>query len=101
MHVWIYTTAPNHKSAEKISSYLLKKKLVACVNMFPVKSQYWWKKKILKNSEVALIIKTSSKKKNKALSEIKKIHPYKLPDIVSFDVDSSKEVIKWIEDSLE
>jgi periplasmic divalent cation tolerance protein len=100
MYLWIFVTTPNRKVAEKISSHLLTKKLIACANLFPVKSAYWWKSKIYKHPEVAMILKTSLNKKQKVFKEIKKIHPYKLPDLTAFKVDSTKEVEKWIHNSL-
>ena len=100
MYLWIFVTAPNRKVAEKISSILLKKKLIACTNLFSVKSSYWWKNRIYKHSEVAMIMKTSLSKKQKVFSEIKRIHPYKLPDLTAFKVDSTKEVEKWISNLL-
>ena len=94
----IFVTAPSRKVAEKISSILLKKKLIACVNFYSVKSAYWWKKKIYKHPEVVMLLKTLSSKKQKVFSEIKNIHPYKLPDLTAFKVDSTKEVELWIKD---
>jgi periplasmic divalent cation tolerance protein len=96
----IFVTTPNTKIAERISSNLLKKKLIACANLYPVKSAYWWERKIYKHSEVVMILKTIPTKKQKVFSEIKKIHPYKLPDLTAFRVDSTKEVELWIKNSL-
>ena len=42
-----YVTCKNKTEAKKISKHLLNKKLVACSNMFPVSSMYWWNKKIV------------------------------------------------------
>ena len=100
MYVMIFVTAPSRKVAEKISSILLKKRLIACANFYRVRSAYWWEKKIYKHSEFVMILKTLPTKKQKVFSEIKKIHPYKLPDLTAFKVDSMKEVDLWIKDSL-
>lgn len=45
-------------------------------------------------------MKTTMNKKQKVFSEIRKIHPYKLPDLTAFKVDSTKEVEKWVQNSL-
>lgn len=100
MYIWICVNVPNRKVAGKISTILLKKKLIACANMFSINSAYWWKRKIYKHAEVAMILKTSQSKKQKVFSEIKKIHPYELPDLTSFKVSGTKEVEKWINNSL-
>jgi len=100
MYLWIFVTAPNKMVAAKISSHLLKKKLIACANMFPVKSAYWWKTKINRSSEIAILMKTTKTKKKRVFHEIKKNHPYELPDLTSFEVDSPKDVVSWIKSSL-
>src|SRR3989344_3715243 len=41
-----YITHKNIEEARKIGEHLLKKKIVACVNYFPIDSAYWWKGKI-------------------------------------------------------
>jgi len=46
MHNFIYITAPSLDEAEKIARRLLEKKIAACVNIFPIKSFFWWEGKI-------------------------------------------------------
>jgi len=100
MYLWVFVTTPNRTVANKVSSYLIRKRLVACANMFPVSSMYRWNKKVYRHNEIALILKTSAKNKKKIFSEIKKMHPYKLPDLTAFKVESTKDVKKWILKSL-
>lgn len=100
MYIWIFITVPNKKVASTISSFLLKKKLIACANMFPVSSAYWWKKKIHRHDEVAMILKTLPSKKKQVFSAVKRIHPYELPDLTSFSLSTTKEVENWIASSL-
>jgi len=44
--IFVYITNPTKKEAEKIARHLLEKHLIACANIFPIESFYWWKKKI-------------------------------------------------------
>ena len=53
--IFIYITAGNVQDAKKISEHLLKKKLVACVNIFPIESMYWWNDEIQENQEFVKI----------------------------------------------
>jgi periplasmic divalent cation tolerance protein len=93
----IHTTCKDLKEAEKIAKILLKKRLVACVNYFPVKSAYYWKGKIVKDTETFLIIKTKNENELKVISEIKKNHSYELAGITVHDkVKTTKEVEEWI-----
>ena len=95
-----YITCRNKKEAEKISTHLLKKKLIACANIFPVKSMYWWKNKIAGEDENVIIAKTNDKNFNKVISETKKIHSYKIPCILKINAKANKEYGKWADKEL-
>ncbi len=82
----IYTTCKDKKEAEKISTRLLKKRLCACTNIFPIASMYWWEGSLVKGKEWAVWIKTKKGKFNEVSREIKKVHSYKTPCILSFAV---------------
>ena len=56
--ILIYTTHKNIKEAENICNPLLKEKLIACVNYFPITSSYHWKGEIVTASEITAILKT-------------------------------------------
>ena len=53
----VYITHANLKNAKKISDELLKKRLIACANYFPIQSSYWWKGKIENSDEIVSIVK--------------------------------------------
>ena len=91
----VYVTCKDKKEAEKISLHLLRKRMIACANMFPIKSMYWWKNKIANDSETAIIAKTSDKNFKKVESEIKKIHSYEIPCILKINASANKEYEKW------
>ena len=92
----LFVTFPNYKSAIKISEILLGKKLVACAKLSPVKSAYWWKGKIEKSSEVLMTLTARTNDYSKIEKEIKRMHPYDVPDIISFKVKGSKDYLDWI-----
>jgi periplasmic divalent cation tolerance protein len=90
-----YITFPSKKEAEKIAKELLEKKIVACCNIFPIKSLYWWEGKIKKANEFVLIAKTLKKDIGKLEKLVKKLHPYKIPFIGIFDVKINEEYFQW------
>jgi periplasmic divalent cation tolerance protein len=92
----IYITHPNLKTARKIADHLLRKKLIACVNYFPIESAYWWKGKVASEKEIVSILKTKKENWKKVRDEVEKIHPYKTPCIMKFDVESNEDYAKWI-----
>ncbi len=92
----VYVTHKNLKQAKKIASYLLKKKLIACANFFPIKSSYWWKRKIENSNEVVSIFKTKKQNWKKIKSEVQKIHPYDVPCIMKLNVEANKDYESWV-----
>ena len=96
-----YITASGQKEADKISDMLLKKKLIACANMFPIRSRYWWKDKIVKSNEVLMFCKTRMSKSQEIIKEVKKIHSYDVPCINFIKVEKgSKDFLKWADDCI-
>lgn len=93
--VFLYTTCKGKREAEKISAHLLKKRLIACANVFPIKSMYWWNYRIVNAAEYAVLAKTSNKNYKNAVNETKKIHPYKIPCILRIEAKANKEYETW------
>ena len=98
--VLAYIICKDNKEAERISMLLLKKRLIACANIFPVKSLYWWKGKILKHAESVLIAKSSRKKYKKLEREVKKIHSYEVPCILNINAIPNIEYGRWAQKEL-
>jgi periplasmic divalent cation tolerance protein len=94
--IFLYLTNPDKKTAEKIGLFLLKKKLVGCVNIFPITSLYWWQGKIEKTKEWVLIAKTLAKNYQKIKQEIKSLHPYTVPCLLCFKVNPNQEYLQWL-----
>ena len=83
MQMFFYITCANTKEAKKISSVLVKKKMIACANIFTnIQSVFLWKKKVNFSKEVIIMGKTTKKLQTKIISEVKKIHSYNVPCIV-------------------
>ena len=91
-----YITCKDDSQAVKITKKLISKRLIACANIFPVKSVYRWKKKIVNEREVVIIAKTLKKKFNDIKKEVKKIHSYDIPCIVMFEAKADKIFESWI-----
>lgn len=96
--VVIYVTHKDKSSCQKIISHLLKKKLIACANMFPIQSSYWWKGKVEGAHEVVSLLKTKSENWEKVKNEIKSLHSYDTPCIMKMRVEANEEYEQWIND---
>lgn len=92
----IYITHKNLKEAKKIVSHLMRKKLIACANFFPIGSAYWWKGKIVSVKEMVSIVKTRKENWKKVHDEVKKIHPYETPCIMKIEVEANQDYADWI-----
>ncbi|MDD5731783.1 MAG: divalent-cation tolerance protein CutA [Patescibacteria group bacterium] len=92
----IYITYPDLKTAKKIADFLMKNRLIACANFFPIESAYWWKDKIENSKEIVSILKTKGSYWEKVKSEVTKLHPYKIPCIMKFDVEANKNYTDWV-----
>lgn len=101
MYVMAYTTCANKKEAGKLARILVKEKLVACVNYFPVKSVYIWRGKLEEADEYVLLCKTTKKNIKKLEVRIKELHSYDCPAFIVYPASyGSKEYLSWIKDSI-
>jgi periplasmic divalent cation tolerance protein len=98
----IYITAKDETEAKNISKILVREKLVACVNIFPVKSIYWWKGDVEEAGEIALIAKTRLELVEKVIGRVKLLHSYSVPCIESWIIDKANpDYLEWIKESTE
>jgi periplasmic divalent cation tolerance protein len=98
--VIIVSTFPNKIITKKIANQLVKQKLAACVNITKIDSVYSWKGNIQNDSEYLAFFKTTKKNHQILKNEIKKLHPYDVPEIVEINVNSmNKPYLDWLIDS--
>ncbi|MBA3916256.1 MAG: divalent-cation tolerance protein CutA [Acidobacteriales bacterium] len=101
-HKLVLTTAPSQEEASKIAHALVDRRLAACVNIIPqVQSVYRWKEKVEQSNEFILLIKTFGTAMNEVRSTIEELHPYEVPECISFAIeDGSLACLKWIDNSV-
>ena len=99
--IFIYITCSNRKEAKRIGFVLVKKKLVACCNIFPIESIYWWQGKVIQDREVVLIAKTLKKNFKKVEKEVKKLHSYTVSCILEIPIRmGNPEYLKWLKNEI-
>jgi periplasmic divalent cation tolerance protein len=96
--VLILTTTSSKNEADLIASKLVAQKLAACVQINgPIESVYEWDGKLEKSQEWQLFIKTKKTLFQDIEKEIKALHSYDVPEIVSIDIENaSKEYGDWV-----
>lgn len=100
--ILIYIICKNIKEGEKIGLGLLKDKLIACYNLWPVKSAYLWPKKIVKDNEAVLLLKTLAKNYSQIEKLVKKRHSYRLPCIFSLKPGKiEKQYLNWLKKEIQ
>ncbi|TAK34964.1 MAG: divalent-cation tolerance protein CutA [Chloroflexota bacterium] len=98
MRLLISTCPPT--DADRIADALLSKRLVACVSIVPgVRSKYWWQGELVTDDEVVLLIKTQDHLIDQVLAELKAVHPYQVPELLSLPVEKGNpDYLAWVAD---
>lgn len=98
MYIQIFTTTEKREDAENIAKILLEKRLTSCVQISEINSFYWWEGKIVNSKEFLCIIKGKKEMYDEIEREIKKIHRYEVPEIISVEIfKGNKEYFEWME----
>ncbi len=92
----IYITSKDSAEARKVAAHLMKKRLIACANIFPISSMYRWKGKIESGREAVLIGKTLPKHYLAIKKEVRRIHSYSTPCIMKIDAEANREFSGWL-----
>lgn len=96
--ILIYITNPTEKEAERIAGHLLGKRLIACANIFPIKSVFRWKGKAVKKKEFVLIAKARAGNFGKVKTEVERIHPYSVPCVIKIPVEANNKYLDWVKE---
>jgi len=94
----LYVTTPDHEVANSIGHALVENRLAACVNILgDIRSIYRWEGKVMKEGEVAMLVKTTQAKAKLAIERIHALHPYECPAILTLAVSGGFEpFLAWI-----
>ncbi|AWR95020.1 divalent-cation tolerance protein CutA [Acidianus brierleyi] len=100
--ILILSTIPEIKTGKHIAKTLVDEKLAACVNIIPyIRSFYIWEGKTEEDDEALMIIKTEKDLENRIIQRIKELHPYSLPEIITFNISGGlPEYLNWIFESV-
>ena len=97
----VYVTHSDAESASAIVESLLHEKLIACANIFPITSHYWWKATLQNENEVVTLLKTEKGHWKRLKKRITELHPYDVPCIMKWKAKANIEYEQWIEKCLE
>ena len=94
----IMSTFPDQERILKIAKYfIVEKKLCGCISWTKVRSLFFWKNDLEDQEEFLVLFKTTKLHVEKLKSEIKKVHPYEVPEIIEIKMnDVSKGYLSWL-----
>lgn len=96
-----YTTHPDKETAQKISQVLTEEKWIACANLFPMQSAYWWQGQVEQENEWVALLKTRTAYGAQLEKRILELHPYEVPCIIQMEVKANAAYEEWINSSTE
>jgi len=97
--IWVVmVTVPNQEEADKIADQAVRSHQAACATTIPlVHSTYWWEGKLVKEQETMVILKTTVERFQALQETIKKMHSYKVPEIIALPVMAGlPQYLEWV-----
>lgn len=98
----VFCTVPDEDTALQISKALVGEKLAACCNIVRgIRSIYFWENKICDDSEMLLIIKSTTPSYHNLQRRIQDLHPYDVPEVLAIPIsEGSQEYLKWVNENV-
>ena len=97
-YAMVISTCGDKESAGRLAELLIRERLAACVQMFPVESVYIWQEEVCKDNETVLLIKTKASLFEKLSATIRENHSYEVPEIIRLPIDDGlPEYLRWVD----
>lgn len=94
--ILLYIPCSDEEEAHNIAEALLHEKLIACANIFPIKSLYFWKNDLQEDNEVVLLAKTADRMYEKVKKKVLAMHSYECPCVMKIKADVNCDYEKWV-----
>ena len=95
----IQTTLPGEWIEPKVADFCqsVLDSGAACTQFSRIQSMYRWEGETQSEAEWRIQIKSSQDNASNVLSNIRRIHPYETPQIVSWDAAANEDYIEWVD----
>ena len=95
--VLMLTTVPDAAAAQSLADGALAARLAACVSeLGAIRSRYHWQGKVESADEIQLLFKTSVARAAELEHLIQTLHPYDVPEILSWQATASAAYGQWV-----
>lgn len=93
----IMTTVDSEEAAALLATRLIERRQAACVQQVDIRSRYRWEGDVKCDSEILLLVKTSTDAAAAAMRTIEENHGYAVPEIVAVPItDALPAYLDWI-----
>lgn len=94
----VITNTPDRATAERIAGALVASQAAACVNVLAeCSSIYRWEGRVEHAAEVPLLIKTTVDAYPRLEAELRKLHPYDIPEIIAIPISAGLPAyLDWV-----
>jgi periplasmic divalent cation tolerance protein len=94
----VTTTVGTEKEAVRLANAIVRERLAACVQFWPIRSTYHWRGKIEAGAEIRLSCKTRPTLVPALIQYIRAHHSYELPEIIATPIPGGlPEYLAWIQ----
>ena len=102
-YIIVQTHTNKKRVYEDISRSLIKKRMAACVNIYPsVLSIYRYNNEVVEDNEYLIQVKAISDKFTEIRKIIERLHNYETPEIISLEIlEGNEKYLKWIKDEID
>ncbi|HEX9709299.1 MAG TPA: divalent-cation tolerance protein CutA, partial [Candidatus Thermoplasmatota archaeon] len=73
---WVQTNVSDAGEARALARAVVRARLAACANVWPIESEYWWEGKVVHAREVVVHLKTSPGALRPLVAAVRRAHPY-------------------------
>ncbi|XP_034048191.1 protein CutA homolog [Thalassophryne amazonica] len=101
-HSVLLINSQDEQTAKDIGREIMEMRLAASINILSrTSSMYYWKGEIQDAAEILMLIKTKSSKVRQVVDYVRTVHPYAVPEVLSFPVeDGNLAYMKWMDEAI-
>ncbi|XP_067106701.1 protein CutA homolog [Osmerus mordax] len=101
-HSILLVNCPNEQAAKDIGRAIMERRMAASINILPrTSTMYYWKGDIQDATEILMMVMTRTSNIPQLTEYVRSVHPYEIPEILSFPVDGgSLAYLKWMDEAM-
>jgi periplasmic divalent cation tolerance protein len=98
---FVYVTCRDADEAWAVAEAVVGAQLAACANVLPgMQSLYWWEGKLVRDTEVVLVLKTKAAHMQALVAAVEAAHSYAVPCVVALPIlEGNPAYLRWLDTS--